>query len=855
MVAINKVYNKVIELLNNNENLGGVNAEQVAASLGLKRSVVSLYLNKLYEQGKLNKKGSHPVLFFIESINSSDILDEIIGADGSLHDIIELCRSSVIYPPSGLPLLIEGNSGTGKSFLAQKIYRYAIEKSIINCNAPFITLNCADYANNPELLSSILFGYIRGAFTGAEQEKKGILEEANGGYLFLDEVHRLSPENQEKLFLFIDQGIFRRLGEQSGWHKANVRFLFATSECSNEVLLDTFHRRISLIVKLPDYKNRSYKERIELIFSLYNKEVARLKRNIYLPYSAVKYLLNLQSKGNIGSLNNIVHVSCARAYTDQYNEKDTIKVFMKYLDDEYIDEADDLGITFYYGENIAPKAKMFLPENQVFEKVIGTIKEHNMNNNGLFKSISSILNNTEVNFELGEYNQYLKMSIINRLKKICELYCVKNDVRLQNGILLILNLSKFQVEKEVVILIKEKWDELKRINENACYIANKLIDSLTDYDFSSKELATFLLGVFLLDYVRNSTKIKALIVCHGKNTASSITDVVNTLLNDFLFEGIDMPLYCNPESIVKKVIEYIDQFDTKYGFLLMVDMGSLEQLYEPIKNHLYGELAIINNVSTGIALSIGEKLQQNYDFDSLTKHIIDESKIQLKYYEGISKESNIVISCISGMGVAQKISKIFKKYIKSDYEIIVMDYKSMKDLLKEENIHKLKNTKLIITTNECKCNYIPCITVLEILNKQCEYLLKQILKEDNTGSTLENVRGEIVSLFSAEGIATALSFLDCKKVISDIDNVLACYEEYYKKKLPSHLRMNLNLHIAMMIERLMINKGEVNEDIIVPTEFYELSKKAFYIIESKYHIEVSSYEILLIYEVLKCEIE
>ena len=67
--------------------------------------------------------------------------------------------------------------------------------------------------------------------------------------------------------------------------------------------------------------------------------------------------------------------------------------------------------------------------------------------------------------------------------------------------------------------------------------------------------------------------------------------------------------------------------------------------------------------------------------------------------------------------------------------------------------------------------------------------------------------------------------------------------------------MNLNLHIAMMIERLMINKGEVNEDIIVPTEFYELSKKAFYIIESKYHIEVSSYEILLIYEVLKCEIE
>lgn len=56
-------------------------------------------------------------------------------------------------------------------------------------------MNCADYANNPELVSSMLFGYVKGAYTGADEAKDGLLKQANGGYLFLDEVHRLSSEN------------------------------------------------------------------------------------------------------------------------------------------------------------------------------------------------------------------------------------------------------------------------------------------------------------------------------------------------------------------------------------------------------------------------------------------------------------------------------------------------------------------------------------------------------------------------------------------------------------------------------------------------------------------------------------
>ena len=92
----------------------------------------------------------------------------------------------------------------------------------------FYTFNCADYANNPELLSSILF-YTKGAFTGAESENKDSYQ-ANNSVLFLDEVHRLSNENQEKLFQFMDTGTFRPIGEEGKMVHSKVRLLFATTE-------------------------------------------------------------------------------------------------------------------------------------------------------------------------------------------------------------------------------------------------------------------------------------------------------------------------------------------------------------------------------------------------------------------------------------------------------------------------------------------------------------------------------------------------------------------------------------------------------------------------------------------------
>ncbi|MDN6640626.1 MAG: sigma 54-interacting transcriptional regulator, partial [Tetragenococcus sp.] len=232
-------------------------AKELAEIFGVKRNTISHYLNQLNDEEKLVKINSRPVYYFhkgtfdqqffslkytnyqsIDEIKEEqplfeqekDLFSLLIGYNQSLNRAIEQVKAALFYPDGGLPALITGDSGTGKSFLVRLIYQYCLENELINEDAPFVTINCAQYANNPELLTSNLFGHIKGAFTGAQADKTGAFQAANNGILFLDEVHRLNAEGQEKLFTFLDQGVIYRMGETNQSIPINTRIFFATTE-------------------------------------------------------------------------------------------------------------------------------------------------------------------------------------------------------------------------------------------------------------------------------------------------------------------------------------------------------------------------------------------------------------------------------------------------------------------------------------------------------------------------------------------------------------------------------------------------------------------------------------------------
>ncbi len=217
----------------------GFSAEDVAHCAGIDRTNASRDLNLLAQEGKVERIPGRPVLFIVkapsieqfhENGNNSKYLSEVplqvtqepgkppavaasvyngavvtnfetlIGGGEGLKVAIQQAKAAMLYPPRGLHTLLCGPSGVGKTTFARLMHEFALELQALPADAPFISFNCADYAGNPQLLMAHLFGVVRGAYTGADRDREGLVEQAHRGILFLDEVHRLPPEGQEMLF-------------------------------------------------------------------------------------------------------------------------------------------------------------------------------------------------------------------------------------------------------------------------------------------------------------------------------------------------------------------------------------------------------------------------------------------------------------------------------------------------------------------------------------------------------------------------------------------------------------------------------------------------------------------------------
>lgn len=327
----------------------GVTAEEVAEHLGIWRSNSSADLNALTRQGLVKKVSGRPARFLpvapvagaskalgtryplggnprgaVEaSTPPSGALNTLDGVGHSMKEAMELAKAALRYPPNGMNTLLLGETGVGKSTFAEQMYQYAMQTGLLSQGAPFVAFNCAEYAHNPQILLDHLFGHVRGAFTGANEDKIGLVESANHGVLFLDEVHRLPPEGQEMLFELLDHGAFRRVGEASRTRRVSLRLFAATTEPPESVLLATFRRRIPMTIQLPALRDWRLEDRIQLIRRLFHREAINLGCNIRVARSAWMRLLYARFPANIGGLENTVRLSCARVFAQRLSQNRT----------------------------------------------------------------------------------------------------------------------------------------------------------------------------------------------------------------------------------------------------------------------------------------------------------------------------------------------------------------------------------------------------------------------------------------------------------------------------------------------------------------------------------------------------
>ncbi|CAI3697193.1 sigma 54-interacting transcriptional regulator [Clostridium neonatale] len=860
----------------------GIDTKSLSKIANMSRANLSHELNELCKEGKLIKSTGRPVLYFLASpkkSNNDSQLDLLSKNNISLKPAIEQAKASILYPPKGMNCLILGETGVGKSMFASLMHNYAIEMNVKSEDSPFITFNCADYSNNPQLLTSQLFGVKKGAYTGAESDKEGLIEQANGGILFLDEVHRLPPEGQEALFIFLDTGNFRRIGD-SQTRSSDVLIISATTEDPGSALLNTFRRRIPIIINIPSLKDRTLEERLFLIKSFFKHESIRLNKELYVSLNTLRALLSYECTNNIGQLKSDVQMLCAKAYSEFLtNVRIDVRINSSTLP-SYIKEG-------LYKE----KEHRVLWNNLMSEEIeFFRFNGNNTDNDELFSSNeNTIYEGMENKLEKLESLDISDIDIENILEKDIAKHFQNNFSMIskdfnKKNLLTIISPDVLECYDDIVSYISEN---LSLTFDNNLYTAfalhvNTLIErvhsrkminnpnldkirNLYPVEFSialevKKMLEDFLhrpipideagyITLFLIPDVtiKNNIpdKVKIILIAHGESTATSMCNVVNTLLGENYAIPINAPIDIPPSKVLEHLKLIINENPSDSGYLLLVDMGSLLTFADTIRDELGVKLKIISLASTLHVLEATRKALLGLSLNEIYNDVIMiNSYLQLhKNLNNHSVPSNkrlIITACLTGEGGSAAIKDFLTvnlQYPKDLIDIICLNCLDKNDFIEMVHNYEYYNEVLFLVSS------FP----VDSLG------VKQFSMSDTiSGKSLNEMQNLINTKIALSNIPMILNEnipnISGTELTDDINLFLSELQTKLSIHLTSEKLVGITLHLSFLIGRLRNNEKTVvypNKENYIKENFslYNIIKESIIFIRNKYNIEFTDNDI------------
>lgn len=867
-----------------NTNSKGCSATEIAEDLNLIRGNVSNDLNKLVSEGKAIKIKGKPTLFIAvseEKIESGvSIINKFSEANPSLYTAIEQAKAAILYPPNGMNILLLGETGVGKSTFAGLIYKYAIEMDVKPKESPFITFNCADYANNPQLLLGQLFGVKKGAYTGADLDKEGLLEKANGGILFLDEVHRLPAEGQEMFFTFMDRGVYRRLGETDRERNGHVLIITATTEDPNTTLLKTFTRRIPMVITIPPLKNRGMEERFNLIKQFMIEESRRLRKSIKVSINSLKAFLSYECDNNIGQLKSDIQLTCAKAYADFLsNRKEEIKIssldLQPYIREGLYKEIEHrqlwnrlIDINNRYCIFDKDQEQMIIDETKQDENiyemlemrtielkakgVVGKQFEEEMESD-IEDYFSDYLDNFHYKANTANLENIIEpytMKVIEKVINFCEAE-LKRKLNKQICYGLAVHISSSidrirrnkRIENPRLNIIRKEYNKEFNIAIDALRIIEQSIDISIPVDEAGFITMFLIYNNEKVKNIRNNVKV--IIIAHGAGTATCMADAVNGLLGTKYAKGINAPIEEKPQVTLEKTKEYIRENRIKSDLLFLVDMGSLVTFGREIETEFKLKTRTIPLVSTLHCIEATRKAMIGYTLDEIYRDTLEVNNLYdnntLDYIPEVLAERRlaIVTVCTTGEGSAKTMKGILEKTLK--FENSLLDIVAINFIGKESvysRLEKLSN----------KYEIICLVSPFELEVDYIQFKLDDIIEGNCTENIQDIINREKVYNKMEDSLEHQLKNINGKIVVDDIKRFTGTVTKSINTKLTSNAIIGITLHTAVMIDRLSGNgtvDEYVNKEVCISENLhlYRVIKSECSRLNTKYSIYISDDEI------------
>ncbi|SFE22379.1 Transcriptional regulator containing an AAA-type ATPase domain and a DNA-binding domain [Lentibacillus persicus] len=853
----------------------GATAAEIGDIMQINRSTASRYLNDLVKARRVIKKPGKPVRYAVTQSAYEDRAEShIIGSGESLQPLLETGLAAFLYPVRPLPILLTGETGTGKSYLAEKLSDMAIENTKDNKDAPFIAFNCADYAQNPELLVGQIFGIKEGAFTGADEDKIGLVEQANGGILFLDEIHRLPPSGQEMLFYLMDKGVYHRLGEATKERRAEVALIGATTEDSESYLLSTLLRRFSVKLDVPPLRERTTAEREALIDYFLSEEAAKMKTELSIEETCRQAFVTYECPGNIGQLKSDIQIACAHAYLRFLNDENN-KVLVKLEDfpgnDPIKTANNEQNITaFKIKTNRAsgPSAHLF---PNIYER-LDSENKHNQNsdNDDLQKVVINYIRDLMKEYQHPSFSSWRDL-IDHDLFQVLQNTqdhlnaIVPHEIHKSQLYIIGLHLQNYRNHLQQNV----KKDPIPAmVHPNAAYrqAAHQLASQLqAELGMILPHEEIELMAHFLAPEQHKASdltieqELAVILVTHGKSTASSMAEVTNYLLGNNVIIAIDMPMDISAEETYDRVKETINNLMGIRGALLLVDIGSLITMGDTIQHELNVPVKTLSSVNLPMVMAAG---RQSLISDQTLGGMYDEAKAALmKFTEkdqqenSIQKKRLIATVCFTGEGAAQLLESWLEDQLSTvDQDVLIRSVRIdpvTKDTSVLTELADYYEVIAIIGTVPVTIEGIPYIPAWELLQNEGISRMQKLLEITRKSAVPQlddYVSGDEIYELIIRGLQEIITYFNPKTMADLLKKYMPPIRGHYG--WDSNRELGMWMHIGSMIDRILaatlkdqsdefLSSVPLDNTTILSEREFEIWNPLFEQLNKTFHIELA----------------
>lgn len=728
-----KVYD-FIRLHSEGENEAGVSTVYIAEAMELQRTNVSSILNQLVKESRICKSEGRPVLYHTidgGKEQAGDCFSDLIGCEGSLKRVIQLAKAAVLYPQRSLNTLLIGARGTGKSRLAKRMYRFAVERGIIDGEAPYLHIDCHDYLSNDRL----------------ETELEEIWRTAENGVVFLDNVQFLSSRVRKKVLEYIQS--------------PTRNYAVLVSCTDREQLADEFLAEFPVQLELPTLAERPLAERMEMIKRLFSKEAVRIQRPLVVRGELMSCLLLYECEANYYQLTGDIKIGCANAYVREYRNDGEIALFVSDFSNnvrrgllQYRKEADamiDFDQRFLFDGD---KVSVSRPEHGTLYDRLNK-KASELKATGLGEDEINMLLSVEVERAFGEYQKklvrdvadkkQLEMLVDARLIGIVEEFLRHAEQELNRsfsnsvlyGLCLHIN-SAVNGKREMGQPDKKRLAEMLVYHKAEYLLGEELAEQITKtFQVAFPVEEVLFLSMFLCarepETARTGRPV-LLLAFYGEGIASAIAKTISgvtQLDNVFSFE-----ITCERASaeLYRKLKEYLATIEQGKGVLVLYDSSFLGEMLTQLEGELNMLIRQIPMPVATLGIELARRTLTEDDPDRLLRYAV----------KGIGApggwcRSYIVTLCTTGKGGAEELKNYIERYGQlQDTEVVPLSI-SDRTVLEGSLRHLMESgiIRCVIGTFDPKLFSIPFISISEVFGTRKEHLPKLLSLEKEAKTRID----------------------------------------------------------------------------------------------------------------------